>query len=407
MAINTIFTAVVIAAGRSSRFKGATNKLLATLCGRPLIYYPLKALSQCGLPINVVVGAHSDFIKVSINDLLLRADVTFSTQSQPCGTADAVASSSASWNADHVLVVNGDMPLVQSDLIQNLMRQHLASGATVSFVVSNVLNPFGYGRVVQNLQSIKIVEEKDCDALQKQICRVNAGIYIFKKSFLAQYIGQLSAQNASSELYLTDLVEKASSLGEIVVTLSAPFDEVQGVNTVEDFWIVEQIMRSQLVRYWVDQGVYFENPNNLHLDVDVQIGQHTRIGTGALLLRGSVIGSDCTISAFSILGHAIIGNGTAIKSHTVVQDSIIGNRCVVGPFVRIKNNTVVKDGSTIESFVELSACTLGLGVVVHRLACLENCVVEANAVIVNRVSTGNLDSISDYFSDEITSQHHA
>jgi bifunctional UDP-N-acetylglucosamine pyrophosphorylase/glucosamine-1-phosphate N-acetyltransferase len=357
------------------------------------------------LPINVVVGANADFIKQTIRELRLPSQISFSVQDQPRGTGDAVASSFTSWgDAEHVLVINGDMPLVQGHLIQQLMTTHLEKNATVSFVTSNVLNPFGYGRVVEGLSGIKIVEEKDCDVTQKQICKINAGIYLFKRTFLEQYVGVLSAQNAASELYLTDLVGKASSLGEVVSSVFAPFDEVQGVNTVEEFWIVEQTMRSQLVRYWVDQGVYFENPNNLHLDVDVQIGAHTRIGTGALLLRGSVIGADCIISPFSILGHAIVGDGTLIKSHTVVQDSVIGSYCVVGPFVRIKNNSVVRDGSRIESFVELSACTLGDCVVVHRLACLENLVIDAHSVIANQVSSGTLESISDYFGDEISQQ---
>ena len=406
MIVNPLFLAVVIAAGRSSRFKGPTNKLLAPLCGRPLLYYPLKALTQCGVSVNVVVGAQADFIKQSIKDLAISHKISFSHQVQPRGTGDAVASSFAAWDeADHIVVVNGDMPLVSSDVVKHLMHQHMATRATVSFVTSAVLNPTGYGRVVVDVHGTRIIEEKDCTNEERLISKINAGLYIFKRDFLEEALPLLNSQNASGEFYLTDLVGRASQRGHVVTTVSVPFETVQGVNTIEEFWTVEHTLRSQLVRQWVERGVIFDNPSNLHLDVDVMIGANTRIGTGVLLLRGTVIGSDSVVSPFSILAHATVGNHTSIKSHTVIQDSVVGNECIVGPFVRIKNNSVIKDNVAIESFVELTGCTLGRGVVVHRMCCLEDCTIEPNSIILNHVATStSVESANDFFSDELPQQ---
>ncbi len=406
MVLDPIFLAVVIAAGRSSRFKGPTNKLLAPLCGRPLLYYPLRALTQAGLPVNVVVGAQADFIKQSIKDFGLPSKISFSHQLQPTGTASAVASSAAMWDfAEHIVVMNGDMPLVSSDVVKSLMQQHLTQHATVSFVTSSVLNPTGYGRVIVDVHGTRIVEEKDCTQEERLVCRINAGLYIFKRDFLEEALPLLTNQNLAGEFYLTDLIGRASQRGHVVTTLSVPFEFVQGVNTIEEFWVVEQLLRGNLVRQWVEKGVIFDNPSNLHLDIDVKIGANTRIGTGVLLLRGTTVGADSVVSPFSILAHATVGNRTSIKSHTVIQDSTVGDECLVGPFVRIKNNSHIKDNVAIESFVELTGCTLGRGVVVHRMCCLEDCVVEPNSVILNHVGTaGAVEAPVDFFGDEIPSQ---
>jgi bifunctional UDP-N-acetylglucosamine pyrophosphorylase/glucosamine-1-phosphate N-acetyltransferase len=405
MTIDQLFLAVVIAAGRSSRFKGPTNKLLALLCGRPLVFYPLKALSLAGLPINIVVGAQSDFLKQSIKDTCVSEKISFSHQLQPVGTGDAVACSRASWGtAEHILVINGDMPLITPELIKNLMTHHVAHHAAVSFVTSNVLNPTGYGRVIVDVHGTRIVEEKDCTPEERSVSRINAGIYAFRRDFLESTISSLSTNNASGEFYLTDLVRLASLRGHVVTTINAPFETVQGVNTLEEFWIVEQILRTQLVRQWTERGVHFESPSNMHVDVDVHIGQNTRIGTGVLLLRGTIVGADCTISPFSILAHATIGNSTSIKSHTVIQDSLIGSECVVGPFVRIRNNTIVKDNATIESFVELSACTLGKGVVINRMCCLEDRHIDAHSIVNHQASVASMDGQADFFLDESAQQ---
>lgn len=406
MTIDQFFLAVVIAAGRSSRFKGPTNKLQALLCGRPLVFYPLKSLNLCNLPINIVVGLQSDFLQQTIKDTCGLDNITFSCQEQPRGTGDAVASSRAAWgNAENILIINGDMPLITPELLKNLMNHHIAQHAAVTFVTSNVLNPTGYGRVIIDAHGTKIVEEKDCDPQERAVFRINAGVYAFKRDFLEASLSKLSTNNASGEFYLTDLVKLASDSGHVVATVNASFEVVQGVNTLEEFWMVEQVLRTQLVRQWSERGVYFESPNNMHIDVDVHIGQNTRIGNGVLLLRGTIIGSDCTISPFSILAHATIGNNTSIKSHTVIQDSLIGNECVVGPFVRIKSNTVVKDSSTIESFVELTACTIGKGVVINRMCCFEDRIIESHSIVAHQLSQSmSRDANLDFFSDEIQNQ---
>jgi bifunctional UDP-N-acetylglucosamine pyrophosphorylase/glucosamine-1-phosphate N-acetyltransferase len=137
-----------------------------------------------------------------------------------------------------------------------------------------------------------------------------------------------------------------------------PFDNVQGVNTLEELWRLEKIKRNELIRSWMARGVRFENPENTRVDVDVTIGKNSIIGSGVLILRGTHVGEGSMIGAFSILGNAIIGSESTIRSHTVIQDSIIGEKCILGPFVRVRGNSVIHNEAHVESFADITRSTL-------------------------------------------------
>lgn len=376
---HTNFLAVVLAAGYSKRFKAATNKLMMPLCGRPLVYYPLKALCDNNADINIVVGQHTNYLKQTVLECKFNKSMSFSYQKAPLGTGDALLKTNELWHKyDHVIVVNGDMPLVTGQLIKTLITEHTKTNAVASIVSAAVLNPTGYGRIVETDSHVTIVEERDCTPAQKNICKINAGLYIFERNFLEQAIPLLTNVNASGEFYITDLVGIASEQGKTVSLVHAPFEQVQGVNTIEEFWAAEQLLKNTIISQWMAQGVHFENPYNLHIDIDVTIGSNARISGGAVLLRGSHIGSGCVVNAFSILANAQVDQNTVIKSHTVVQDSAIGKHCNIGPFARIRNNTVIKDNVVVENFAEINHCTLENGTLVRQMCYLEEVTIAAN-----------------------------
>lgn len=350
--------AVVLAAGRSKRFKTKKSKLLFSICGRPMVLYPIKALAALDIPITVILGHQADEVKAAIEAKKGSANVSYVIQEEQRGTGDALARSQHTWDNDHIIVINGDCPLITQELIVQTIKEHSEKDATITFLTAFMLDPSGYGRVYEEEGAIKIIEEKDCSHEELRITRINVGVYIMRRDFLEKNITAIESRNASREFYLVDLVKMASDQQLKVHTISAPFDEVRGVNTLQELWSVEQIKRSELIRHWMSEGVQFELPQNTHLDIDVTIGSGTFIGTSILLLGNTTIGRDCFVGAFSILDNASIGDRTVVHSHTVVQDSVVGSDSHVGPFARLRNNVIAGNNINIGNFVEVKKSTI-------------------------------------------------
>ena len=146
------------------------------------------------------------------------------------------------------------------------------------------------------------------------------------------------SKSPSGEYYLPDLIKMASDQGIVIKEIPVAYDDVRGVNTLQELWNAEQIKRSEFIKYWMSQGVRFELAQSIHIDINVKIGPGSFIGTGVHLLGNTVIGEECFLGAFSIVENSKIGDETTIHSHSVIQDSVIGKSVHVGPFARLRHN---------------------------------------------------------------------
>ncbi len=170
--------AVILAAGKSTRFNTGRTKLLEKICGQEMILYTTRLLEQLNIPITVVVGYQKD----AIQEVITRHhhnSINFAVQEEQCGTGHALMCSQPIWERDNILIMNGDVPLVTTDIIETLYEKHLHSHADISFVSAHNADPVtgGYGRVVKTENSIKIVEARDFDGDANEHCCINAGIY--------------------------------------------------------------------------------------------------------------------------------------------------------------------------------------------------------------------------------------
>ncbi len=374
--------AVVLAAGRSSRFNTEKSKLTYIICGREMIAYNTHLLNELNLPATYVVGYQKEQIIPIIQKTSIGHPV-FVEQDRQLGTGHAVLCSKASWTADHILVMNCDQPLINAELMQNFIDAHFESNADCSFVVSYNSDPGlkGYGNVIKDQSGIKIVETKHTgESLYN--CLINAGIYIFRRSFLEQEISNLQAASESGELYLTDLIQAASDKKFRVETYNAPFDIIRGVNTLKELWTVEHIKRSSLISYWMDKGVRFSTAQNVHIDLDVTIGVGSYIGAGVLLVKGTKIGTNCWIDAYSFIGNSIIGDNVTVQPHSVINDSTLLSQSNVGPFAHIRSNSIIGSRSTIGNFVEVNRSSIGNNTKAKHLSYL------GDAHIGNQVNIG-------------------
>jgi bifunctional UDP-N-acetylglucosamine pyrophosphorylase / glucosamine-1-phosphate N-acetyltransferase len=350
--------AIVLAAGKSTRFKTKKSKLLFTICGQPMILYPLRELEKLSIPVTLVLGHQKDIIKKEMERFKVK-NCTFSLQKQQIGTGHAVASSQPFWEKDNILILNGDTPLLTQNILKSFIKNHYEQKASVSFCSSMVINPTGYGRVIQNDKHYKIVEEKNCAEKEKEVRCINAGIYIISKKFLEENINTIKQNSVTGEFYIVDLIKQACEQNLKVVHYSVPYDNVRGVNTLQELWSVEQIKRSEFIRHWMAKGVQFELAQSIHIDMNVTIGPGSFIGTGVHLLGNTKIGNECCVNAFSIVENTIIGNETKIHSHSIIQDSIIGKNAHIGPFARLRENVTIGDNAELGNFVEVKQTTVG------------------------------------------------
>lgn len=380
--------AVILAAGKSTRFKTKKSKLVHTICGRPMLMYPIRALEELGIPSIVVLGHQAEEIKNMIEKEHV-SDISFAHQKEQLGTGNAVACALDSLEgAQDILIMNGDMPLITKELIQELLTEHKNSNSMLTFVSAMVLDPASYGRVCVTDGKYRIIEEKDCTLDELQISKINVGIYIVNREWLEKNIRMIS-KSANGEYYLTEFVKLASEQNIQIKDVSVPFDYVRGVNTLQELWNAEQIKRSEFIKYWMAQGVRFEMAQSIHVDINVKIGAGSFVGTGAHLLGDTVIGEECFIGAFSIIENTKVGDNTVIHSHSVIQDSLIGENVHVGPFARLRNNVEIGNNVQVGNFVEIKNAEIGDNSKAKHLTYLgdvkigENVNVGAGTVICN------------------------
>lgn len=352
--------AIVLAAGKSTRFATGNTKLAERICGQEMILFVTTLLDKLAISTSVVVGYQKDLVK-SIIKKKHGDNVSFIEQQEQHGTGHAILCSQDTWTQDNILIINGDMPLVNQEIINDLYEQHVNNDAQISFVTSHIADPqvASYGRVIKENGTVKIIEAGQLSGKIDEYCCVNAGIYIVQKDFLTSHISDLQRNEQSEEFYITDLVAIASQNNGKIVTLSAPFDQVRGINTFQELWAAEHLKRSELIKYWMERGVRFSAPQSVHIDLDVKIGKGTYLGNGIHLLKNTTIGDNCIIEEFNSLENVTVGNNTRIEAHCIVKNSTIGNHAIVGPFAHVRENSHIGDNAHIGNFVEVKKTTIG------------------------------------------------
>jgi bifunctional UDP-N-acetylglucosamine pyrophosphorylase/glucosamine-1-phosphate N-acetyltransferase len=344
---NKNIEALVLAAGRSSRFNTEQSKLITKICGQEMILYVTKLLSKLNIPTSLVLGYQKESI-IEIIQKNHNNDIKFIDQINQLGTGHAVKTALPYLTKEHVLVLNGDIPLIEQDLIDKLVKQHLENNASLSFVGAYNFDPNikGYGTIIKDDNSIKIVEAKEYN-LQNETNEVpilNAGVYIFEKQFLNESLTKLEKSSITGEIYITDLIKIANDLNKKIELIIAPFDTIRGVNTLQELWVVEQIKKAQLIKNWMDKGVRFASGQNISIDINVKIGAGSYVGNGTELLQGTTIGKNCTINAYCILTNATLEDNVTIESHSIIERSEIKCNDMIGPFAHVCENLSLKNG---------------------------------------------------------------
>lgn len=361
---------VILAAGKGSRMKSPKAKVLHEICGREMLYFSIKAAREITDDVIVVVAHQKEAVISAMQKYF--DGLTFITQDAENFPGTGGAMMGVQPKYDDVLVLNGDMPLIERSSIEKF----LANPADIVMSVIPLDNPSGYGRVViENGQVLRIVEEKDASAEEKAINTVNAGVYAFKHHVLQTYIPRLSNANAQGEYYLTDVIEMARADALSIAPLYVTEEEFKGVNSKNDLAQSEIIMMDRIRRTWMDSGVIMQLPHTIYIE------------------EGVTFEGECIVeNGVRLCGNTLISN-SHIKAHSVIEESVVRNSDV-GPLAHLRPLSVL-EGTHVGNFVEVKKSTL-TGVKAGHLSYLGDATIDEGSNIGAGTITCNYDGIKKY-----------
>ncbi|MBV8194730.1 MAG: bifunctional UDP-N-acetylglucosamine diphosphorylase/glucosamine-1-phosphate N-acetyltransferase GlmU, partial [Candidatus Dormibacteraeota bacterium] len=355
-----------LAAGQGSRMRSSLPKVLHPLGGRPLLLHVLEtgaAIAE-GKPV-VVVGAEQPAVRSALDG---RAEIV--EQLQPLGTGDAVRSvPGALRRSGPVLVLSADVPLIRAETLRQLLETH-ASGEAACTLLSVVPDdPSGMGRVQRDIEGHvgRILEEGDMPRGMVPPIECNAGVYVFEGDQLWPALDRLSADNAQAEYYLTDIVELMD--GRVSAVTAADPSETIGINDRRHLAAAEAVLRRRLLDELMAAGVTIEDPATTFIDAGVRIGADSVISPMTTIGRGSSLGSGCRIGPMAELRAVRAGDRVSIGS-AHLEDCVLGDDVSVGPYCRVRPNTVLASGVELGTHAEVKNSTVGSSTRINHFSCV-------------------------------------
>lgn len=320
--------AVILAAGKGTRMRSDLPKVLHRMMGAPLLEYILDNVAAAGCrPVVAVVGHRRDLVEAKFRGL----EVTWANQAEQKGTGHAASvglDAVKDFDGD-VLILNGDLPLLEIETLKGIVAQHQKAGAQATILTCEMEQPYGYGRVLRDQKTGAfrgICEEKDADERTRAIREANVGTYVFQSRIFREAYRRTRPENRQGEYYLTDVVVEAAKSGGRVETFPvADGPQIAQINSRRDLAEVSALVRQRILNQYMEAGVTIEDPASTYIEKGVSIGRDARILPFTYIERGVEI----------------------------------AERAEVGPFVHLRPGTILEEGASIGNFVEIKASRIG------------------------------------------------
>jgi bifunctional UDP-N-acetylglucosamine pyrophosphorylase/glucosamine-1-phosphate N-acetyltransferase len=361
---------IILAGGLGTRMRSPLPKVLHELCGLPMLAWVVRAARAAGAD-DVVVVAGPETAEAIAAAL---PDCRVVIQSPANGTGDAVrvGMEAVPAEAEHVVVLYSDTPLIEPETVRRTIEA-CAGGAAGALVTARRTPPHAYGRIVREGDLVaRIVEARDASAEELALDEFNVGIYCFRRDALAGALPELTAHNAQGELYLTDVIALLPG-GAVAVHEPAP-ETVEGINTLVELAEREADLRRRILRDHMLAGVRIVDPASTYVDGGVRLAPGCRLEPN-VMLRGATS----------------IGAGSVIGPNAMIDDGSVGEGCRVGPFAYLRPGCTLADGAQVGRFVELKNSSLGERVKVPHLSYLGDTDVGAGSNLGASTITANYD----------------
>ena len=382
---------IILAAGEGKRMRSARPKVLMPLAGKSMLGHVLdvaRALEPAA--IHIVYGHGGDQVRAAFAD----PDLSWVHQPEQRGTGHAVKLAMNSVPDDaRVLVLYGDVPLIRSETLKDLME---ISGPLAA-LVTQLEEPYGYGRIIRDgIGRVRaIVEEKDCTVEQRAITWVNSGILAAEARRMRVWINNLSSDNAQREYYLTDVYAQASEEGEPAeASHCANPQEVFGANDPWQLASLERQYQRLRATELATAGVRFTDPVRFDVRGKASVGRDVEIDVDVILEGDVHLGDEVTIGPFTRIANSRLAAGTVVRAHCDLDGVITHGPCVIGPFARLRPGTELGAGTRVGNFVEIKNTQLGTGSKINHLSYVGDAEIGTNANIGAGTITCNYDGVN-------------
>ena len=392
-------TVVILAAGEGTRMKSNTPKVLHSIAGRTLVGHVLNAVSALSpKEVRVVVGAGREAVEQHLAEVAPNAITIFQEKRGGTGHATQLAIEGLALTGT-VLILAGDTPMLTGSSLSQLLEEHHAGGFTASVMTAQHPDPTGYGRIIRGEDDslLRIVEERDADAMQREIIEVNSGVYAFDGQKLAAAIKELKSDNSQGELYLTDVIEILRNGGaKIAAVLIDDFIEILGVNDRVQLAESASLLRDRINEDLMRAGVTIVDPLSTWVDATAQVAQDV------VLLPGTAIGGNTSVESGAIIGprttllDCTVSAGARI-TESQCTDALIGERAQVGPFSHLRPGTKLLADSKVGAYVEMKNATLGQGSKVPHLSYVGDAVIGEGSNIGAATIFVNYDGVEKHY----------
>jgi bifunctional UDP-N-acetylglucosamine pyrophosphorylase/glucosamine-1-phosphate N-acetyltransferase len=367
---------IVLAAGAGTRMKSKTPKILHHIGGRSMIGHALAAAAGLGPQQLVAVVRHQrDLVAGHITALadelpgLDAATLTIADQDEVPGTGRAVQCGLESLQAaghpvqGTVVVTYGDVPLLTTALLDELVTTHQAEGNAVTVLTALLADPTGYGRILREADGsvAGIVEHKDATDAQRQVNEVNSGIYAFDGALLVDALSRVTTDNAQGEMYLTDVLSLAREAGGRVAAVTTEDQwQVEGANDRVQLSALGAEMNRRTVQAHMRAGTSVQDPETTWIDSTVTLEPDTTVLPNTHLQGTTHIAEDAVVGPDTTLVDTAVGAGATV-TRTQATGAVIGAGAAVGPFTYIRPGTVLGEQGKIGAFYETKNAVIGRG----------------------------------------------